>query len=98
MMPLGKKRVVGGISGAAPEEQMTQDQFDIINREFDQLLAGQENLRDGTRSLDASLGRLSAKVDALPALRDIYGESFRLLALTFLPIWAALLVWLLVAR
>jgi hypothetical protein len=40
---------------------------------------------------------LSRRVEALPTLRAIYAESFRLLALTFLPIWAVLLVWLLVA-
>ena len=62
------------------------------------MLAGQAELQNGTRSLDASLGRLCAKVEALPTLRDIYGESFRLLALTFVPLWAVLLVWLLVAR
>ena len=77
---------------------MTRDQFHIINRELDQLLAGQAELQNGTRSLAASLARLSAKVDALPTLRDIYVESLRLLVLTFLPLWAALLVWILVAR
>lgn len=77
---------------------MTQDQFDIINRGLDQLLAGQAELQGDAQSLDASLGRLSAKIEALPTLRDIYSESFRLLALTFVPIWAVLLAWILVAR
>jgi hypothetical protein len=77
---------------------MTQDQFDIINRRLDQLLAGQAELQGDAKSLAANVGRLSAKVEALPTLLDIYAGSFRLLALTFLPIWAVLLAGMLVIR
>jgi hypothetical protein len=41
---------------------------------------------------------LSAKFEALPTWYDIYVEPFRLLAITFGPLSAVLLVGLLVAR
>jgi hypothetical protein len=70
---------------------MTQEQFAVINRRLDVML-------DDQRGLVADTRRLRESIERLPTLRDIYVESLRLLALTFGPIWAVLLVAVLLTR
>ena len=70
---------------------MIQDQFALINHKLDQMLDEQTGLVAATR-------RLRESVERLPTLRGIYVESLRLLALTFGPIIATLVVAVLLTR